>query len=339
MPSPPFFLRVFTILLFDATEHTGTHTSKDFLSQLTAKPVAAILLVTGVLILGTTPLVLKVLLLNIDPISLTWYRYTGAAVFLFVASGRPLLDDLKQNTNRRSAIRLLLTGIGLAGNQVLFVAGLIYLTPSTAHIVLQIAPFLVVAGGVVIFDEPFHSRLLIGIALLALGSSLFFNQRYGEIRPGSNLAVGVGILAVSAIAWATHFLAQKTLHETMRSRTILFCSCVIGCTVLAPFTAYDAISSLDLQLGIFLLTVTIGTAVSYTFISRATRSISTSTMGLALAAAPLITVFSMMIFAPFVEDLDEEHLNFLAICGAFVVVAGLMIGTSRPDVKPGPQRA
>jgi hypothetical protein len=62
-------------------------------------------------------------------------------------------------------------------------------------------------------------------------------------------------------------------------------------------------------------------------------------MGLALAAAPLITVFSMMIFAPFVEDLNEEHLNFLAICGAVVVVAGLMIGTSRPDPKPGAQRA
>ena len=128
------------------------------------------------------------------------------------------------------------------------------------------------------------------------------------------MAVGVGILAVSAIAWATHFLAQKTLHETMRSRTILFCSCVIGCTVLAPFTAYDAISSLDLQLGIFLLTVTIGTAVSYTFISRATRSISTSTMGLALAAAPLITVFSMMIFAPFVEDLDEDGCRIGRCC-------------------------
>ena len=137
------------------------------------KQVGLLLLGMSILILGTLPLILKILVQRLDPITLTWFRFTGSALILAGMSGRELLSDLKSNASKRGIWLALTTAAGLTGNYVCFVKGLQYLSPSTTHIVLQIVPFLVLAGRIVIYREPLGLRLVWGVLLLAIGSILF----------------------------------------------------------------------------------------------------------------------------------------------------------------------
>jgi len=292
------------------------------------KRVGLFLLTVAVLILGTLPLILKLLVQVVDPVTLTWFRFTGSATILAVLGRRGIFDDLKSNCSRRGVALALTTSAGLTGNYVFFMMGLQYLSPSTVHIVLQVAPFLVLAGGIVFFREPLTLKLSWGVLLLAIGSALFFNQRYEEIQLGTDFVIGVGIALISAFGWATFFLTQKALHPTMRSSTILFCCCSAGGIALLPFASYASLALLDDRLLIFLLCSTVATVIGYTSISTATRTIAATTMGLALATIPLVTMFAMMVLANSIEGLTQENLNATAILGAMLVVVGLMIGTS-----------
>jgi len=143
------------------------------MSAQVKRHIGLFLLAMAILILGTLPLILKILVQKIDPITLTWYRLTGAGALLAAIGGRTLLSDLKANATARGTKLVVTTGAGLIGNYVLFVTGLLYLSPSTAHIVLQITPFLILAGGVLLYREPFNIRLVLGVLLLETGSALF----------------------------------------------------------------------------------------------------------------------------------------------------------------------
>lgn len=293
--------------------------------------MAALLLGVAVLILGTLPLILKLLVREVDPLTLTAFRFSGSAAILAAIGRRGLLDELKRIATKRGLLLAATAAAGLTGNYVFFMMGLQYLSPSTTHIVLQVAPFLVLAGGIVIYREPLTKRLGCGAALLAIGSALFFNQRLPEIRWGTDFVIGVGIALVSACGWAVFFLTQKALHGRMSSGTILFCCCGAGAVLLSPFAHFDAITHLDTRLMVFLLVSTVATVVGYTSISTATRRISATTMGLSLSLIPLVTVFAMILLADLIDGLVQEGLNVAAIIGALLVVAGLVVGTTASD--------
>lgn len=288
-----------------------------------------LLLTLGVLILGTLPLILKLLVRMIDPVTLSSVRFIGAGVLLGMLAGSEAIDDLRATISGSRFPYLVLTAVGLTCNYVFFVWGLEYLSPSSVHIVLQVAPFLVLAGGVVFFRDPFSMRLALGAVLLALGSALFFNQRTEEMTFGSHFTVGIGIAFVSACGWAVFFLTQKTLHGVMRSRTIMFYTCLTGGLALLPFTSPSLLLSLDTRLVVFLVLSTLGTAIAYTSISSDTRQVTATTMGFALALIPLVTVVDMALLSELVDGLEPENLNGVAILGAVLVVTGLVIGTRK----------
>ncbi|MBS10500.1 MAG: hypothetical protein CME19_02710 [Gemmatimonadetes bacterium] len=288
-----------------------------------------ILLALGVIILGTLPLILKLLVKVIDPVTLSSVRFLGAGVLLSVMARGDVIEDLRRTIEQKRLRYLILTASGLTFNYVFFVWGLKFLSPSSVHIVLQVAPFLVLAGGVVFFREPLTMRLGLGALLLAVGSGLFFNQRLNEMVFGTYLTIGITIALVSACGWAVFFLTQKMLHGHMRSRTIMFYTCIAGGLALLPLATPSQLHLLDSRLIIFLILSTLGTAIAYTSISSATRQVTTTTMGLALAMIPLVTVVDMALFANLIDGLYPENLNVLAIFGALLVVAGITIGTTR----------
>ena len=286
-----------------------------------------LLLALGVIILGTLPLILKLLVRVVDPVTLSSVRFLGAGLLLGMLGRSEVVDDVRTTIVHGRLVYLIITAAGLTCNYVFFVWGLKYLSPSSVHIVLQIAPFLVLTGGVVFFREPYTVRLAVGAVLLAVGSGLFFNQRTDEMMLGSNLTIGIGIALVSACGWAVFFLTQKTLHATMRSRTILFYTCLAGGLVLLPFASPTQLLELDTRLLVFLILSILGTAIAYTSISSATRQVTATTMGFALALIPLVTVVDMALLSDHIDGLRPENLNGLANFGAVIVVTGLVVGT------------
>jgi drug/metabolite transporter (DMT)-like permease len=283
---------------------------------------------------GSLPLQLKILITRIDPTTLTWYRFTGAILFLVLIGGRTCFRDLRDEWSRRVVLLLLLGGTGLTCNYLLYLKGLDNLTPSTAQIVMQTVPFMVLGGGILIFRESFAFRQWWGVGFLAVGSVLFFNQDMDQFTPGSSFVAGIGYILLSAVSWTVFLLAQKALLDSLKSRTIMLCCYLTGSIVLGPSARIDTILYLPPMFLILVFSVTLIAVISYLTFSTAMRHVPATTAGLTIANIPLITLLFMSIFGGTTEHLAPESLNTLALVGAFLVVVGSTVGALGRKTEP-----
>jgi drug/metabolite transporter (DMT)-like permease len=288
------------------------------------------LMALTLLMWGSMPVQLKILITRIDPITLTWYRFTGAIIFLVIIGGRSSFRNLRDEWSKRILLLLLLGGLGLTANYLLYLKGLDSLTPSTAQIVMQTVPFMVLAGGILIFGESFAVRQWWGVAFLAVGSILFFNQKWDQFQIGSSFLTGTGFILLSAICWTLFLLVQKALLPTLRSRTIMLCCFLTGSVVLAPTARMETILDVPPMFLALVFSATLMAAISYLTFSTAMRHVPATTAGLTIANIPLITLLYMSIFGGTVADLAPENLNTIALFGAFLVVIGSAFGALGP---------
>jgi drug/metabolite transporter (DMT)-like permease len=300
----------------------------------------AALVIFTVLCWGSLPLVLKVLVSEIDPVTITWYRFSGAALIIALVSGRGGIDQLKVAFRESSRPLLLIAGTGLTANYVFFMGGLRFLTPGVAQIVMQLSPLFVVIGGVFLFNEPFLKRQWLGVGLLAIGCALFFNQQYAQVHDlDSDFILGAGLLVLAAASWSGYLLAQKKLLQTLSSRTLMLICYLTGIVVLGLDADHRRIQILTTEtLLVLLLSIAI-TVTSYLAFATALRHIQASKAGLAIANIPLVTIVGSTLLAPYIDRLPEENLNTVSIIGAILVVTGSAIGTvgattSHPQPPP-----
>ena len=86
----------------------------------------------------------------------------------------------------RVALALLAVAtLALIGNYVLYLVALDHVTPSVTQVVIQLAPLLLLVGGVLMFREPFRRMQWAGFAVLVAGLLLFFNERLPRARAPS----------------------------------------------------------------------------------------------------------------------------------------------------------
>jgi len=282
---------------------------------------------------GSLPVQLKILIARIDPVTLTWYRFTGALLLLGIVAGRSCLSDLRQGWSRRTWILLLVCGLGLTLNYLTYLRGLDYLTPSTAQILMQIVPFMVLGGGILIFGEPFAKRQWWGVLFLFIGSVLFFNQKLDQIFTAESLLFGIGFIFVSACSWTAFLLSQKALLPVLRSRTIMICCYITGFLILGPQATVETITQLETLFVVLVVSTSLIAVAGYLMFATALRHVPTTTGGLTIANIPLVTLFFMLLFGGTVEHLAAENLNTTALLGAVVVVGGTVLGALGPSKK------
>ena len=285
-------------------------------------------LIYAMMCFGSLPLMLKVLITEVDPITLTWYRFVFAGLSIVAVSGMGGLSRFGIAVRSTPTRWLLIAaGLGLSANYILYMSGLGYLTPGTAQIVLQVSPFFVVFGGVFLFREPFTQRQWLGVLILLIGCTLFFNQRFDQFRSlSSGFATGVGLVLLSALAWATYVLLQKKLAGMVGSRTTMLGCYTTGGLVLAAAVDHQSVWQLNAQMVGLLVLCTAITATSYVAFASSLRHIRASTTGIVIANIPLITLVGSLAIGPYVDRLPLENLNTLALFGALLVVGGSALG-------------
>jgi drug/metabolite transporter (DMT)-like permease len=102
---------------------------------------------------ATLPVALKVSLEVLDPITLTWFRFLTALLFTAgLLAIRGQLAGLRA-LPRSSQVWLLIAGLGLLGNYVLYLLGLKFTTPANAQLLIQSAPLLMALGSILWFKE------------------------------------------------------------------------------------------------------------------------------------------------------------------------------------------
>ncbi len=282
---------------------------------------------TTAVLWGLLPIALKYVLTGMDAYTISWWRFAvsmlGLGVFLLWRGQLPPVKEA-------AGVALLLLVIALVmliGNYVLYLIALDHTTPSVAQIVIQLAPLLLLLGGVFVFRERFSWRQWIGFAVLVAGLLLFFNHRLPLLlRPMEGLGLGVALMVASSVAWAIYGLAQKQLLAHFTARQVLW-MLYVGATVgLLPAAHPAAILELDAMQVALLAFCCANTLAAYGAFGEALHHWDVSRVSAVLSIAPLVTIGVMWLMERTgVALVAPEGLNALSVFGALAVVAGSMI--------------
>jgi len=275
---------------------------------------------------GLLPIALKVVLQGMDAYTIVWWRFAaamaGLGVFLALRGALPRLAG-----KGRAAIALLaIATLTLIGNFVLYLIALDHVTPSVTQVVIQIAPLLLLIGGVLVFHERFVRAQWIGFAVLGAGLLLFFNERLPLLaHPSEGLGLGVALTFGAGVSWATYGLAQKQLLRHFTAQQVLWMIYVGATVLLLPWAHPAAIRSLDgLQLGMFAFCC-VNTLLAYGAFVESLYYWDVSRVSAVLATAPLFTIGAMWAVEHSGLGLvAAEGLNALSVTGALMVVGGSM---------------
>ena len=244
-----------------------------------------------VVLWGSMPIVLKGVLGGLDPLTLTWTRFSIIALlmasFLAWRGGYRSLLSLRGTP----LLLLVLAVVGLCGNYALFVTALNLLSPSSAQVLIQLSYIFLLFGGLIVFKEAFSPRQWLGVGVLLAGLALFFNQRYGEMFSlQGTLGKSMLIMVGSALQWAVYALAQKQLLRYISPEPVMFAVGLGGALLLLPAAAPDALLQLDLTRALLLLASASATLVAYITFARALDHLEATRASVVVATMPLVTV-------------------------------------------------
>lgn len=285
------------------------------------------LALVATLLWGTLPIALKIVVVKMEPVTVIFYRFLIASLILGWQLRRkghlPRLTDAGRGT-------LLVFGIaiaGCAGNNLIFLMGLQYITPSAAQVVVQLAPAFLLLGAVAIFKESFSRTQWIGFIVLIGGLLLFFNQRLGELFTGEgDYGLGVLLIVVATVFWAAFGLAQKQLLSKYRSGSILWTIYTVGCLGLLAGANPSQILRLDWLELLVLFYCGLNTLLGYGSFGESLAHWETSRASAVVATTPLLTVGLMeIVWRIMPAYVAPEHLNAASIAGAGLVVIGSIL--------------
>lgn len=273
---------------------------------------------------GSLPVAMALLVRQLTPWTVTWWRLAGSALLLGAWLGwRGHLPALR-SVARQQGAWLVLATVGLVGNYVCYATSLRFTSPSVSQTVIQLAPMLLLLSGLVLFGERFSRGQWAGFALLTGGLLLFFNRRLPEIVGlRGDLALGVGAVVLSSFLWTGYGIAQKKLMRSLAPTQILVVLFAAGAVVLLPLAQPMAVLQLD-SLGTGLLLFGIAnTLVGYGSFAEALAVWDVTRVSAVTSVAPVVTLTLMALLnrvAP--GTLPTEGLNALSLMGALAVVAG-----------------
>lgn len=276
---------------------------------------------------GVLPVALTLCLTVMDSPTITFFRFVTAGVVVLVLLRLKHAIPSVSLLSKKSWWLAIGATVMLVTNYVTNVMGLRFLSASSAQVLMQIAPFVLMLGGILIYKESFTRVQFAGALLLLCGLGLFFNQRLPQIFASETESVwGIVIIAGSAIAWACYALAQKPLLKSLSARQLTLVMYVLGSILLLPISAPGELMAMDGIQFAALVFCCLNTLVAYGAFTEAMRVWYASKVSAVLAVQPLFTFISMSVAERIAPDtFHQPELDNIAYLGAFLVVCGSML--------------
>lgn len=276
---------------------------------------------------GFLPIALKGMLEMLDVYTLTWYRFMISVAVLAPFIVRPGKLSTTAWPGKRLIVITLLTGLLMSGNYLLYILGLLYVSPSTAQVVIQQASLFFLLGSLVVYREQFTGRQWVALAIVIFGLLLFFNERLiAMVINFTEDTLGVLLITGAAVIWAIYALLQKQLLKTYSASTTILLFYSIGSLAFLPFAQPSLVFQLSgVQIGL-LFGLGLISLISYGAFAEALNHWEASRVSAVLATVPIITVATVKITTALFPDLiPPESLSMLSIAGAVLVVTGSII--------------
>lgn len=303
--------------------------------QITGKSLIGFLLaLTTAVLWGVLPIALKILLEAVTANTITAIRFLVAAVMVGIWLGlRGKLPNLRLLQSPKLALLMLISIAGLLLNYILYLTGLDRLTAETAQTLIQLAPFLMMLGGIWIFKERLLLWQKIGAWILVAGLLLFFNERLLTlIAQAGSETVGVLLVIAAAVTWAAYALAQKQLLVTYGSKQIMYLIYFAGALAFMPVSDLSPLVTFSVLQWSLLLFCCLNTVVAYGAFAEALHHWEASKVSAVLAITPLVTIGSAKILAwIWPELISAQQLNGWSLLGACLVVVGSALTALAPQ--------
>ncbi|MCT8126001.1 DMT family transporter [Alishewanella sp. BS5-314] len=303
--------------------------------QITGKTLLGFLLaLTTAVLWGVLPIALKILLEVVTANTITAIRFLAAAVIVGVWLGfRGKLPTLVLLKRPKLAVLLAISIVGLLLNYILYLTGLDRLSAETAQTVIQLAPFLMMLGGIWIFKERLLLWQKIGAWTLVTGLLMFFNERLLTlIAQASSETLGVLLVIAAAVTWAAYALAQKQLLVTYSSKQIMYLIYFAGALAFLPVSDLSPLVTFSVLQWSLLLFCCLNTVVAYGAFAEALHHWEASKVSAVLAITPLVTIGSAKVLAwIWPELISAQQLNGWSLLGACLVVVGSALTALAPQ--------
>ena len=283
---------------------------------------------TTVLMWGSLPIALKGILDDIDSYTITWYRFAVSVLLVGLILVQKRSVPSFNWIDKASKVKLFLLVIcGLTSNYVLYLLGLDLTTPSAAQIVIQVAPLLLLIGGVLVFKESFSLVQWFGVSLFVLGLGLFFNHRVGLILDASSdYSFGLLLILIAAITWSVYALAQKQLLVSYSSQQIMWLAYIAATILLFPAAELSSVLSLSVFQWGLLSFCCLNTVIAYGCFAESLQHWEASRVSAVITLTPLTTImFGFITNHYFPEYIHFEELNWISLSGAGILVVGSLL--------------
>jgi drug/metabolite transporter (DMT)-like permease len=271
------------------------------------------------------PITLRIASRQLDPYTLTWYRFALSALALAAILGaKRQLPPLSDWRAPRPLALLVAATLGLLANYVLYLVSLDYVSPTVGGIITQLGPLLLMFGGVWLFKEKLSRKQIVGIVLLIAGMLLFFNRQLGAFASLTGReGAGTVILLVASVVWAVYGLAQKALTRHLTANQILLLIYIGATIALVAFTKPLSVRGLGaLELTMLALSA-LNTLVAYGALAEALKGAGAATVGAVLAVGPVATLVVTWLSNKLSPGFfPPDDLNVATIAGAIVVTVG-----------------
>ena len=273
---------------------------------------------------GFLPLALKAILDSMDPVTISWYRFSVSAVIALLWYGYKRGPALKNMLFTRHWPLSLAAVMGLIGNYLLYIWGLDHINPGAAQMLIQLAPLILLVGSVVIFKEFFSFLQWLGVAGFSVGMLLFFHQRLNNVVATSDAYfTGVALIVAAAVAWSVYGLAQKQLLARHHAKDSLLLICLAGTVLLWPLAEPQQIRTLSTTQLALLAFCGLNTIIAYGSFGLAMSYWQASRVSAVITITPLLTLlFTFILNYWQLADIPAEPLDWLSYLGAMLIVAG-----------------
>lgn len=285
------------------------------------QPVIALVLVQ--VFFGSLPVIGKVVLAVLPPISLVGLRVgITALVFFLVQLYRRRLWLQEKGDYVRLAI---LSLFGVVFNQLLFVGGLSLTKAANTSLLAVTIPIFTLMVGAVVGIEPLRRKTIIGIVIAAAGVILLIDLRTASFS--SLTTLGDVMIIANSLSYGIYVATSKnviTRNGAFRSIMWIFIFASVVCVPLG----LSSLSTIDVaQVGteIWLLCIYIAvlaTATPYFLNAWALARVEPSTVAVFVYLQPLIGFALAVIFL-------GERIDFRFIIAALLVFTGVFLTSRR----------
>jgi drug/metabolite transporter (DMT)-like permease len=282
-----------------------------------------LLSLTTTFLWGFLGVALKITLQELDPYTVTWFRFLSAFVFLLVYLGFSKKLPTRQQIYHALPLLAIATA-GLAVNYVCFLIGIEKTSPSNAQVIIQLAPVTLGLGSLVIFHERYTRSQWLGLSAMSLGIILFFHEQLRTLVTNADSYIWGSILVViAAITWAVYALAQKQLLQHLSSYAIMMCIYGSAALIFTPLISPGKFLEISPLHWATLIFCAVNTLVAYGCFAEALAHWDASRISAVIALTPLVTLATVWLVDNFFPGLVvTETLTFLGVIGAGFVAIG-----------------